>query len=296
MLEKHIEEIVDKKYKLLTLSRTNLINKYGDYFHKEAALHFGHLEKLCIKFNISLERILKEYNDYLLQLNSMHKKYLKTLVYPITTKEESNKQAKKINFYRNYPFILILSNVFSVHRFEIYKYFRKIVSNYTKVTDKCLEIGTGSGIDTHFMAEKMIVDTYDINSYSKKCLELFETNERINFTESIYNFGDKEKYNFVVLNEILEHVEKPMEYLNGTRFVLAKNGHAFLTFAIRAPQIDHIYHYRNKEEALEQINRAGLSVCDDFIAINTLFPFKEEDRMVLAENKKLPIYYCCLVN
>lgn len=73
-------------------------------------------------------------------------------------------------------------------------------------------------------------------------------------------FEPDRKFDMVVMGEILEHVEAPQLFLDKVTDLLAPGGIVYLTTAINAPAVDHIYLYRTYEEVVEQIEAAGLKV------------------------------------
>ena len=60
--------------------------------------------------------------------------------------------------------------------------------------------------------------------------------------------------------EVLEHLERPVDFLKGLRLMLRQGGKAFITAALNAPNADHIYLYRSAMEVIEQIKEAGFVV------------------------------------
>jgi 2-polyprenyl-3-methyl-5-hydroxy-6-metoxy-1,4-benzoquinol methylase len=67
-------------------------------------------------------------------------------------------------------------------------------------------------------------------------------------------------YDFIVMSEVLEHVEQPQLFLARINQLLAESGTAFITTCINSPAIDHIYLYQSVEELVEQVEGAGLKV------------------------------------
>ncbi len=65
-------------------------------------------------------------------------------------------------------------------------------------------------------------------------------------------------YGVVVMGEILEHVERPLEFLRRAQALLEPAGHLILTTCIDAPAIDHIWHFASVDEVERLIEQAGL--------------------------------------
>jgi ubiquinone/menaquinone biosynthesis C-methylase UbiE len=104
------------------------------------------------------------------------------------------------------------------------------------------------------------------------------------------------RYDFVTMIELLEHVSNPSEYLKGVRRVLKDDGYAYLTFALRMPQVDHLYQFDSTEDCKSLLYESGLNVIEGYCTIDTFKHFKEEDRWSLVDNDEYSATYCCLVN
>jgi hypothetical protein len=65
--------------------------------------------------------------------------------------------------------------------------------------------------------------------------------------------------------EVLEHLEDPVKFLNVLRAALKPGGRAFITAALNAPHVDHIYLYRDPEQVLDQLRSAGFSLEQAFV-------------------------------
>jgi len=73
------------------------------------------------------------------------------------------------------------------------------------------------------------------------------------------------KFDAIVMGEVLEHVEAPADFL-AKIFQLANPGaFVFITTAINAPAVDHIYLYRSVGEVVSMAEQAGFRV-DDILA------------------------------
>jgi 2-polyprenyl-3-methyl-5-hydroxy-6-metoxy-1,4-benzoquinol methylase len=69
-----------------------------------------------------------------------------------------------------------------------------------------------------------------------------------------------ERFDSVVLSEILEHLEDPIPALAGVRRLLAPQGRVFINVPTNSPASDHLYLLRTPEEAVELVRSAGFSV------------------------------------
>lgn len=76
-------------------------------------------------------------------------------------------------------------------------------------------------------------------------------------------FGsDGRRFDAVVMGEVLEHVERPEAFLVRIREVCRPGAFIFVTTAVNAPAVDHIYLFRSVEEVTSMAAKAGLRVVD----------------------------------
>lgn len=137
--------------------------------------------------------------------------------------------------------------------------------------DGYLEIGSGLGQYLIRALKSKCFNDYlavDLSPTSvKQCEEYLcylgmdKTGYRIQ-QEDFFDFSAEKQFDFIVMGEVLEHVEQPEAMLEKINSLLAKTGRAFITTVINAPAIDHIYLFCSKEEVLDMVQRAGFLVED----------------------------------
>jgi cyclopropane fatty-acyl-phospholipid synthase-like methyltransferase len=72
----------------------------------------------------------------------------------------------------------------------------------------------------------------------------------------------EEKVDFVISQEVLEHLEDPITFIASLYKVVRPGGWGYITAAINAGHTDHIYLYRSSDEVRRQIEASGWKVCD----------------------------------
>lgn len=134
-----------------------------------------------------------------------------------------------------------------------------------------LEIGPGHGF---FFMTAMQLGSFDRFSgidISKASLDLTrriighhfpQESRRVELVESDFLKSTMSDGPFaaIVMGEVLEHVERPQDFLARIAELAAPDTYIFVTTCINAPAIDHIYLYRAPEEVVEMIEAAGLKV------------------------------------
>lgn len=79
-------------------------------------------------------------------------------------------------------------------------------------------------------------------------------------------FTSKDRFDCIVMGEVLEHMEQPEKALEKICFLLRDNGKAFLTTAINSPALDHIYHFPTIKSVLDMVEKTGFVVEDSICA------------------------------
>ncbi len=85
--------------------------------------------------------------------------------------------------------------------------------------------------------------------------------------EDFLSFDDEgERYNAIVMGEVLEHVENPLVFLQRIRALSHPDTFIYVTTCVNAPAIDHIYLYNTTDEVEDMIHEAGLRIEDKLYA------------------------------
>lgn len=94
---------------------------------------------------------------------------------------------------------------------------------------------------------------------------------------------EKEKYDFVTIQEVLEHLEDPEGMLRKIGELLTPEGRAYALMPICAPSPQHIFLFQDRAHVRSIVDRAGLEIVkEEYITANNM-PAEE------AEAKRLPI-------
>ena len=70
---------------------------------------------------------------------------------------------------------------------------------------------------------------------------------------------------WLICIEVLEHLEDPLAFLRTLRRALAPGGHAFITAALNAAHVDHIYLYEGTDQVIDQLKAAGFALEQGFV-------------------------------
>ncbi len=70
---------------------------------------------------------------------------------------------------------------------------------------------------------------------------------------------------WMICIEVLEHLEDPLRFLRTLRGMLAPGGHAFITAALNAAHVDHIYLYESTDQVIAHLEAAGFVLEQGFV-------------------------------
>jgi SAM-dependent methyltransferase len=163
---------------------------------------------------------------------------------------------------------MFLSHYIWPHHHRMLRYFRDLKHHLQSVRTFS-EVGTGCGMYSKEALEliPMVKGTgYDISSHS------------LSFTERVvgaFGLGDRYRIevrdivantpapeDLVICQEVLEHLENPAEFICSLFEMTKPDGLAYITAAINASHVDHIYLYRSPDEVSNHLTEAGFEIID----------------------------------
>lgn len=241
--------------------------------------HSKQFDELLIKIYqyFSLQEITPDLLalDYLKMVNDMRKEtifFLKNGVYSCDNQlmafEKVYSRKDIMSYYMN---ALLVSQILWKHHFDMFIYFRENLKKYYKENDKIsiLDIGPGHGFFSLIIKTDIPdfqqLDIVDISESSLKQTKqiIGNENEKIAFiNDDIFNFETSNKYDLIILGEVLEHLDHPVEILKKLTNLLADNGILWLTTPTNAPALDHVYLFKNKKDVTDLINLSELNLID----------------------------------
>jgi len=89
-------------------------------------------------------------------------------------------------------------------------------------------------------------------------------------------------FDSVVISEVLEHVEQPLEALQRLRARMRPGGHIFVNAPVNSPALDHIFLFRAPEELVSLVEVAGFEVVDRLYAPASGLPEPRARKMNFA--------------
>ncbi len=173
---------------------------------------------------------------------------------------------------KNYMRGLLISSIFWANHASSYTYF--IRSFLTRLPDNFnyLEIGPGHGLFLTLAAREKLCNSITALDVSEDSIKETRNASNVLGIKKPINIilGDiqriakisSKKYEAIVISEVLEHLEEPIQALRNLKTSLTFNGKLFVNVPINSPAPDHIFLLSSIEEARKMIIDSGLKIID----------------------------------
>ncbi len=199
----------------------------------------------------------------------------------------------------NYMWGLYFSEIFwKVHHYFT-NFFLRDFANTNQSSGLVLEIPSGTGFFLNEFLRKnpswhgIGIDMSDTSiEFSKKVFKANNISEKSYeiIKKNFLDYENTEKFDRIICGEFLEHVEDPVGILKKLRSLLKENGKIFLTVAVWAANIDHIYLYNSAQEVRNHIRDAQLRAEKELV--QSVFE-KHADN---PEKEKIPVIYAAILS
>lgn len=264
-LENIINQI-DEKNPLHVKKLRKTIKKMDEAYYNRAQLFFERYKELLKTDNKTLDYAVDCYLQMIADVNYESVIFSETGEYTSKSFEEVNKRV-----YANpavmeyYMHGLLLSQFLWVHHYHILLHFNDVINSNKSTIKKYLEVGGGHGL---YISEAISIigkecdyHLVDISSSSLEIAKKMINNSSVNYMlKDVFEYFPEEKYDFITMGEVLEHVEEPVKLLQKLHSLLKDGGKLFITTPTNAPAIDHIYLFRNAQDIRDVIHQAGFNI------------------------------------
>ena len=217
--------------------------------------------------------------------------FIKTGVYPNTSFEavnQANYQQPEVMAYHMHG--LTLAQFLWPDQYERFNFFSTYLKEKGLEVKKYLEVGAGHGLYLDEAVRILGSDThYEVVDISPTSLEMCKglvKHDQVSFVlADIFTLQPEEKYDLIVMGELIEHLEDPLGMLLKASELLTEKGQIFLTTPANAPMIDHIYLFKNADDIRDLIQDAGLKVLEESIM------YADNMSKEVAERFQLPMMF-----
>ncbi len=240
----------------------------------------------------------KSYNKMCMDFLVEQIRFRKTGVYRINDANVVQKTVyNDLVVMRYYMVGLLLSYLFWANHYELFQFFLKNLPKHE--IKSYLEVGVGHGLFTSTMLSQFrsikatIVDISETSiRTAKEILETFQVDHSpINFIHGDYlkTSLDESGFDFIIMGEVLEHVNDAPAFMNRTKALLSPHGAIYLSTAANSPALDHVYHFHSADEIRNLIRNAGFKIVSDLaLAAEDIPPELWQEELVT-------INYCALL-
>lgn len=211
------------------------------------------------------------YSYFVVDVNKSQMQYEISLVYKNKSYQDVyDKAYTNRNHMRKYHWGVYVTTFAWEHHLAIYKFFKEFfVSklNSSKI-NSVLELGSGSGIwgmlvmhsipDARITGVDISYTSVDISQNMAKINGFCDRSEYV--VDDALNYKINFEYDAGISCFLMEHLEEPQELLNNLCVHITTGGYAFVTCALTASEIDHIYEFRKESEVITMAEKAGFRV------------------------------------
>lgn len=248
------------------------LSEQDDFYWELAEEFAGNLSSYLNSENIAMEYAVDSYLDLCCETVAEQFKFLKTGRYSCDSTDVAISDVYgNIDVMKAYMHGVLMTQFLWKNHYLMLKYYIKETLPSIRAQE-CLEIGVGHGLLlSHAMRQLpdsnfRVVDISETSiGMAKKTLKHFGTSSRpVDFILSdIREYKSDRPFDFIIMGEVLEHVEDPKSLLMAVKSILAENGRFYITTCANCPAIDHVYLYDSVEAIIEMIEDCGFRIVND---------------------------------
>ncbi len=225
-----------KQDKLLEFQCSRVLSNLSDFENKLYEYIDNYLLEYCEFHNLDEDLILKSRSKFILEYTNDLKNFTETGLYPF--------ELKKSKFYLSrieYDLVLILSFLSELYRFKIASWLAS-----QKYKGNFLIIGCGPGVELGIIKEFCGLNNADFMIHDTEPSFFVQKKFGLKIKAEYFNklLYPKERFENIILIEILEHLYEPFKFLEDIQCVLKKDNFIYLTTANNIPQFDHLYNFK----------------------------------------------------
>lgn len=237
-----------------------VLERMADLVLKLARAHRGGLDSLCADYRFVCEKMILEEELYFRRHNS----------YRLSSFVDADREVySRPELMARYMNGLLLSGLFWANHAQAHTYYVNQFLPGNKAGYHHLEVGCGHGLLIYFAAKDprcASVTGWDISTASlaatKRCLDLIGVERRVELKQqNVFQAAQApERFESIVISEVLEHTEDPEAGLRALFQVLKPGGRIWVNLPVNSPAPDHIYLLREPEEVIDMVQRSGFQI------------------------------------
>ncbi|MFT6842496.1 MAG: 2-polyprenyl-3-methyl-5-hydroxy-6-metoxy-1,4-benzoquinol methylase [Psychroserpens sp.] len=284
----YVIEQINSKNPLHSKKLKKVIEKVDEAYFERANNFLNRYQTILKAENKTLDYSIECYLQMLADMNYEMVQFFRTGEYTSTSFEEVNKRVyDNPEVMEYYMHGLLLSHFLWSHHYEILKYFNKTINQNKENISNYLEVGGGHGLYISeaiaIIGNKASYDLLDISQSSPSISKKMVNDENVSYILSdIFDYNPSKKFDFIVMGEVLEHVEDPVKLLKKLALLLSDSGKLFITTPTNAPAIDHIYLFKNADDIRKVILEADFEIDDEFCIYSEDMPAERAEKLKVS--------------
>ena len=267
----------------------------GPEYQARAEAFFGRYKSYVESLRLTFESGVESFIHLQYSTEEQWKTFFKTGRYACASFEEVNRSVYSTpEVMHRHMHGLVFAQFFWPDQYKRFEFFCDYLPRYTPMINQYLEIGGGHALYLTEATRELSAASVDVVDISPTSIELAKgiaNNPRVAYHLSdICVFSETQKYDFITMGEVLEHIEQPREILSKIHRLLAPGGCAYITTCANAPMIDHIYLFKNAREIREMLVECGFAIERE------TKQFKIDVSERVGERGKVPLMYAAFVS
>ena len=268
--KKSLHAIYEKIVYLIPNQQKTLINSFKVHSDQDLELLEILAEHIICLVGNNLEDYIRSYQWMLGIFKEELFYFIKNNKYRISTFKKAYEEIYSNSSYmEKYMQGLLLSQLIWPNHAKSFLHFYKFIEKINK-NFNYLEIGPGRGLYLALVGKSDFckkIEAWDVSNESlkqtKESVEKLNINKKIKYQENdILNtkLSSNQKYDLIMISEVLEHLENPSQALNNCNNLLSENGIIYISFPINSPAPDHIFLLRSINEVENLIKNNGFNI------------------------------------
>ena len=264
------------------------------HYVARAEAFFKNYDELLAKENKDLNYALDCYLHMCSDMMFEQIRFAETGAYTSTSFDEVNERVygnpEVMGYYMHG---LLVSQYLWEHHYKVLQFFYTNILKYSNGVKRVLEIGGGHGLYTNEIIQLFNFDfsytMVDISQTSIDMSKAFVKGNKVDYIlKDVYQYESEQKFDFIIMGEVLEHVEDPLGLMKKLHRLSTDTATAFITAPCNSPTIDHIYLFRHPGELTQLLQDAGWTVMEDLTA-------SSEPGKSAVDNPLIPVMYAAFV-
>jgi len=256
----------------------------------------GYLKEEGLSFEYAVDAYLKMCSD-MVKCQIFFMKYDK---YPLEDQEQAFEEVyNSKKEMQSYMVGLALSQYLWGTHYKMFNHLKEVLQQNKEKIKSYLEIGPGHGLffkeAINTIGNDCKYTAIDISKVSLDLTKSIISFFQLNYTDIKYinddmlNITSTNLYDFIVMGEVLEHVEKPKFLLDKLNTLLDINGQAFISTCVDCPTIDHVYHFKSVSEIRDILKQSNFEIVSEKVLPVEKLPMDE------IIKRKITINYSAII-